>query len=381
VNILLLEPYYTGSHAAWADGFAAHSRHQVAVLSLPGRFWKWRMHGGAVTLARRFLAMETTPHLILATDMLDLTTFLALTRARTHHLPVALYFHENQLSYPWSPTDRDVSQGRNLHYGFINFASALVADAVLFNSGYHMASFLDELPRLLKGFPDHNELDTLDMLHARSQVLPLGLDLGRFDAHQPHEQPSASGSPPLILWNHRWEYDKNPQDFFEALYALVARGLDFELVVLGERFRQQPTEFTEAHKRLGGRLRHLGYVSDFGEYARWLWEADILPVTSHHDFFGASVVEAIHCGCLPLLPRRLSYPELIPLEHHDLCFFHDFEDLVDRLDSAIRYPDRADHIVLREAVARFDWSEMAPAYDDRLESIAGGPGNSWQALT
>ena len=376
MKILLLEPYYTGSHAAWADGYATHSRHQVMVLSLPGRFWKWRMHGGAVTLARRFLAMETRPDLVLATDMLDLTTFLALTRAYTHHLPIALYFHENQLSYPWSPTDRDASRGRNLHYGFVNYASALVADAILFNSGYHMDSFLGELPRLLKHFPDYNELDTVEVLRARSQVLPLGLDLGRFDAYQPTPKPSASGSQLLILWNHRWEYDKNPQDFFEALYALVARGLDFELVVLGERFRQQPTEFTEAYQRLGGTVRHFGYVPAFAEYARWLWQADILPITSHHDFFGASVVEAIYCGCFPLLPRRLSYPELIPREYHDLCFFHDFDDLVDRLESAIRYPDQARQINLRNDVARFDWSEMAPVYDDRLEGVASRPGNS-----
>jgi hypothetical protein len=50
MKILLIEPYHTGSHAAWASGFATHSRHFVSTLTLPGRFWKWRMHGAAVTL-------------------------------------------------------------------------------------------------------------------------------------------------------------------------------------------------------------------------------------------------------------------------------------------------------------------------------------------
>ncbi len=369
MHVLLLEPYHTGSHAAWADGYAAHSRHRVTVLTLPGRFWKWRMHGGAVTLARRFLAMEATPDLILTTDMLDLTTFLALTRARTHHLPVALYFHENQLSYPWSPADRDVRQGRDAHYGFINYASALAADVVFFNSRYHLDSFFDELPRLLKHFPDHNELDTVDALRAKSQVLPLGLDLRRFDACRP--RPPAPSPQPLILWNHRWEYDKNPEDFFRTLYVLAERGLDFGLVILGERFRQQPSEFIEARRRLGDRVRHFGYVPDFAGYARWLWQADLLPVTSHHDFFGASVVEAIYCGCFPLLPRRLSYPELIPSEYHDLCFYRDFDDLVDRLASALQNIDRIRQTRLRHAVAHFDWHDLAPIYDERLERAAG----------
>jgi glycosyltransferase involved in cell wall biosynthesis len=373
MNILLLEPYHTGSHAAWAAGYAAHSRHQVTVLTLPGRFWKWRMHGGAVTLARQFLAMDTAPDLILATDMLDLTTFLALTRARTHRLPTALYFHENQLSYPWSPTDRDIGQGRDVHYGFINYASALAADAVFFNSRYHLDSFFDELPRLLKHFPDHNELDSVDRLRTKSEVLPLGLDLRRFNAYRPSDQPPASSPRPLILWNHRWEYDKNPEDFFRALYVLAGRGIDFGLVILGESFREQPTEFVEARRRLDDRVYHFGHVPDFAGYARWLWQADLLPITSYHDFFGASVVEAIYCGCFPLLPRRLSYPELIPAKYHDLCFYHDFDDLVDRLESAIQHVGQISYTSLRDAVARFDWGELAPVYDDRLEVVGANP--------
>lgn len=40
MNVWLIEPYYAGSHRAWADGYQAHSRHAVHILKLPGRFWK-----------------------------------------------------------------------------------------------------------------------------------------------------------------------------------------------------------------------------------------------------------------------------------------------------------------------------------------------------
>jgi hypothetical protein len=85
------------------------------------------MHGGAITIAKKFMTFRNMPDLILATDMLDLTTFLALTRGKTAQIPTGLYFHESQLSYPWSPEDRDVAQRRDRHYGFINYASALAA--------------------------------------------------------------------------------------------------------------------------------------------------------------------------------------------------------------------------------------------------------------
>ena len=99
-EIMIVSPYHGGSHRAWAEGYQKFSQNDVALLTMPARFWKWRMHGGAVTLARRFNRDGWQPDLILATDMLDLTTFLALTRHRIDKLPVALYLHENQLTYP-----------------------------------------------------------------------------------------------------------------------------------------------------------------------------------------------------------------------------------------------------------------------------------------
>ena len=110
MKILLVEPYYTGSHKQWAEGYQKYSRHQINILSMKGQFWKWRMHGGAVTIARRFKDMKWQPDLILATDMLDLSTFLALSRKKSYGISTAIYFHENQLAYPWSPKDRDIQQ-------------------------------------------------------------------------------------------------------------------------------------------------------------------------------------------------------------------------------------------------------------------------------
>ena len=77
------------------------------------------MHGGAITLAKQFMEMDFSPDLILVTDMLDLTTFLSLTKSRTAQIPNVVYFHENQLSYPWSASDKNVEEKLN-HFGFIN---------------------------------------------------------------------------------------------------------------------------------------------------------------------------------------------------------------------------------------------------------------------
>jgi len=366
MEITLLEPFLTGSHATWAKEYAAHSHHKVKIVALEGKYWKWRMHGGAVTLAREFLTKNLQPDLLLATDMLDLTTFLALTRNVTANTPTALYFHENQLSYPWSPDDDDPRLQRDAHYSFINYASALAADAVFFNSTYHQRDFLAALPIFLSHFPDYNESSSVKLIADKSHTLHLGLDLKKFDQYCPTF--IKGKRTPLILWNHRWEYDKNPEDFFNALFVLQKRGVEFELAVLGESYRKQPPIFAKARQKLERQIVHWGYAEHFSDYATWLWRADILPVTSIHDFFGISVVQAIYCGCQPLLPQRLSYPEHIDTAYHRDCFYSDFDDLVSRLDHLCCNPLIRQNS-LRKKVSHYDWSEMATGYDERLAAV------------
>ncbi len=377
MELLVLEPYYTGSHAAWAEGYAAHSRHKVKILSLSGAHWKWRMHGGAVTLARKFIEEGLRPDVLLATDMLDVTTFLSLTRERTSNIPTAIYFHENQISYPWSPNDRDPARDRDRHYGFINYVSALACDRVFFNSNYHRDSFVGGLHRFLEDFPDHQERGQADTIKTKSAVLPLGFDFARLkrltfvSVADALEEPEVRRKrPPLVLWNHRWEYDKNPEEFFEALRIVASCGYDFEVAVLGKSFDVVPEVFVSAREELGPRIVRYGYAEDRAEYARWLRRADLLPVTSKQDFFGSSVIEAVFCDCFPLLPNRLAFPELFPAELHSACFYKDFDDLVGRLQAAIGGIERTRKISFRTVAEKYDWEEVAPLYDDAFESLA-----------
>jgi hypothetical protein len=184
MTIALVEPFFSGSHKRWAEEFTAKSQHDVFLLTLPGRYWKWRMHGGAVSLAEKWkdhFRSRPLPDHILTTDMIDLSTFKAL--AQITNIPIHLYFHENQLTYPWSETDQDISFQRDHHYGFINFTSALCADHLWFNSAYHKQSFLSALPDFLRQFPDQHLDQHIPSLAEKSKVLYLGMDLKLPDAY------------------------------------------------------------------------------------------------------------------------------------------------------------------------------------------------------
>lgn len=371
MRILLLAPYCGGSHRAWAEGYVTHSQHDVVLLGLAARFWKWRMQGGSVTLAEKARALDRRPDLILATDMLNLPAFLSLTRDFLADTPTALYCHENQLTYPLPEGER-----RDLTYGMINWLSMLAAERVFFNSRFHRDDWFAALPNMLKHFPDYTHLHWVPRVRDKAGLLPVGIDLHRLDRVPAQER---SDGPPVILWNQRWEYDKAPSVFFQALDALVDDGVAFRVVIMGKNHRRHAPEFEAAQQRLGEQVIHFGHATD-AAYPALLRRSDIVISTAVHEFFGIAILEAIYSGCFPVLPDRLSYPELIPKPQHDVCIYGDFEGLLARLRWALTNTNAARAVAgqLRSSVTRFDWDKMARIYDEKFGRMVTG---SYDSLT
>lgn len=323
------------------------------------------MHGGAITLSRMFLESDFKPDLILVTDMLDVNLLLSLLGDRVTGVPVVLYMHENQLNYPWSPQDRDSGSGRDHHYAFINYASALRADRVVFNSQYHRSAFLDELPGYLRMYPDFREAANVDIISKKSVVLPIGLDLVDMEGGESVERPHDIS---VILWNHRWEYDKGPEVFFALVERLLADGEDFRLIVCGERSDKYPRIFDEAREQFAHLALHWGYAQDRREYASLLRRATVLPVTSNQDFFGISAVEAMYAGVAPIMPDRLAFPEHVPSEFHDTYLYTTEDELYHKVKRALkasRQPGR-----IRSWVSGYDWRTVIEDYDALFSSFS-----------
>lgn len=360
MRIALVEPYFGGSHRQWCEGLQKHLPFDIHSFTLPARHWKWHLHGGSIELSEEvnaaFPPSSETPNCFVLSSMTDLNVFRSRLSPHLRSIPIIYYFHENQLCYPWSPSDQDPLLGRDLHYGFIHYASALSADEVWFNSSRHRTQFLDALRKYLKKLPDCNSSERVDQIAAHSKVMHLGLEL--FALRADAGQPQAERQCPLLLWNHRWEYDKNPELFFETLIALQEEGLDFSLAVTGEQFQSAPEIFQRARMRLGERIVHFGFCPTRQEYATWLGKADLLPICSNQDFFGVSVVEAMACGVVPLLPQGLAYEEHIS----DPSYFYHQDDFKAALRSAIKAWKPGERFAHRDAMLRYDWSQMADHY-------------------
>lgn len=365
MRIVWLNPFHSGSHAAVANGYTRYGSHETQVLSLSiDGGWRWRMRGSALTLARMCREQAISADLIVATSMLDLATFRALTRDLfPPDQPFALYMHENQITYPL-PKDRQ----RDVGLAWLSITAALTADRIFFNSDFHRRDFLSGMQALLRRYHDHRELASVDDIAARSEVLPPGIELAALDAVCTTAK--LRNHPPVILWNGRWEYDKQPEVFFAALEEVARRGYDFRLIIAGEHVDPDYPPFRAARERWQRQIVHWGFVPDADAYRRLLWQADIVVSTALHENFGIGVVEALACGCVPVLPQRQNYPDLLPTNYHANCLYAQDESLPDRICATLNDLDRLRTIDWRAIAAPYGWHVLGPQYDVCFQAIA-----------
>ena len=301
---LLISAYDAGSHKRWRTELCEQlSEFEWTVVALPPRFFSWRFRGNALTLSTLYKEqLDQDYDLIVATSMTDISTLRGLLPGLAS-IPTIVYFHENQFVYP---IQHEVVQREVFHFCMLNLYTAISADFVIFNSEYNRQSLLAGVEALLKKMPDLVPKGVAGQIAKKSVVLPVPLADSlyvRRDLNLPLNH---------VLWNHRWEYDKAPEIFFDALGHLQAWGVSFKLSVLGQRFRSAPECFKHARVRFQSEIVDWGYVDSKAKYYDILQQADVVVSSARHEFQGIALLEAVASGCRALAPNRLAYPSYLP---------------------------------------------------------------------
>jgi glycosyltransferase involved in cell wall biosynthesis len=363
MRILLLSAYDAVSHRQWREGLvAALPEHDWTVLALPPRHFRWRIRGNSLSWGVGERPLLSQPYdCLVATSMVDLATLKGLVPSLAA-VPSLVYFHENQFDYPISQT---AHQG--LEPKVVNLYSALAAQRLAFNSDYNQQTFLAGVSMLLNKMPDAVPGGIVDELATRSTVLPVPLANDWFDAAQADKADELT-----IIWNHRWEYDKAPDIFFQALRWLLARKVPFRVHVLGQAFRTVPDMFTAMRELLGEHLGQWGGVEDRATYRAYLQQAHVVVSTARHDFQGLAVLEAVAAGCIPLVPDRLAYPEWFAAEFRYPSTLEDSEreaqQLADKLTSLAVQLERG-QLPLVPDVSHLSWSVLQDRYRKMITEL------------
>lgn len=375
-NILLLSGYDAASHRYWRQLLAEKlTEFNWTQLALPDRNFSWRVRGSSLNFAYQYREeMSQQYDLIIATSMVDFAALRGFL-PQLGNIPSIVYFHENQFAYPisqTSPSQKQLSESEkqknsNTQANLINaqltsIYSALCADVILFNSQYNQTSFFEGVNQLFKRLPDAIPTNLIEQLKQRTEVLPVPLNSTATDTKILLDPESTLN----IVWNHRWEYDKQPEVFFEAMGLLKQAGYSFKLHVLGQSFRNVPDCFAQAEKDFADEIESFGFQPQV-RYRQILANADIVVSSALHDFQGLSLMQAINYGCYPVAPDRVAYPEYIPetaLYAVDQSNISESRSLFNQLEILFRQKT-----LLLPNLSRYSQQYLLPKYRKVIQSL------------
>lgn len=370
MKILLLSAYDAASHQRWRQQLQAQlPEYQWTQLSLPPRYFSWRLRGNSLSWAfSEPELLQADYDLLIVTSMVDLSALRGFV-PQLAQLPTLVYFHENQFAYPAS-----AQQFNSVEPQMLSLYTALCGDALVFNSAFNQQTFFTGLAQLLAKLPDHVPKGLVEKLQARAQVLPVPVAL------QPLHDTRAKDGMFTLVWNHRWEYDKGP----ERLLAMLQRfftlcpsspqkpAVRFHL--LGQRFRQQPPAFAHIKQLLidKGALGEWGYVEDAQRYQQLLHESHLVLSTALHDFQGLAVMDGVAAGALPLVPNRQAYPELFA---PTFCYISDLENPAREADAMAQalyqhwLAFHAGNLPSAPGLEALSWPQLLPRYQQLFAQL------------
>jgi tRNA G18 (ribose-2'-O)-methylase SpoU/glycosyltransferase involved in cell wall biosynthesis len=385
------------SHKRWAEGYQrASAKHDIHIEVVSGDRWKYRMMAACAEWESKIAEDDDV---LVIDGMFDITILVALLKSRIKPPRVLVYLHENQLTTPFTSQDRDKKNNTHWHYGMAHWRSLLVADGFVFNSQTHLEAFAKALPKVINEQCPRDAVQwhlkrAQELLGTKCTILRHGLDLDELlqSKKRPHgtlleEDAStiatSSKKIPTVLWNARLEEDKAPAAFLDLMHQVRRRkdkDLDFRLIILGIDPSKEKKWEMRIRKEFAKELLYLGWCEDRKEYAQWLQKASIVISTAQHETFGISIVESVFCGALPLLPKRLSYPELFPPDQfgEDNLYSTTRGDGLDKLLRLLSLVanDPRGHAKAqarsKAAVTRFRWALMGSVYDHFFSDIATG---------
>ncbi|MEM7516427.1 MAG: DUF3524 domain-containing protein, partial [Planctomycetota bacterium] len=173
-HILALDAWLGGSHQQFLEGWQQHSSHQIEIRGLRPRSFRWRMRSSSWQFARDLCEESPErPDALLVTGFTDVAGLRGMLPHGWRELPLVLYMHENQLSYP----RRDGEQAeRDHHLGFSQILSCLSANLVVFNSSFHRTEFERAALELLSHLPKPNPRVALQERLQHALVIAPGID-------------------------------------------------------------------------------------------------------------------------------------------------------------------------------------------------------------
>ncbi|XP_063196866.1 glycosyltransferase-like domain-containing protein 1 isoform X9 [Chroicocephalus ridibundus] len=368
MSVLLIEAFYGGSHKQLMDLLQEELREDCVLCTLPAKKWHWKARTAALYFTQTVPA-STNYRILFASSVLNLAELAAL-RPDLAKLKKVLYFHENQLVYPVQKC-----QERDFQYGYNQVLSCLVADVVVFNSAFNMESFLTSIGKFMKLIPDHRPKDLEKIIRPKCQVLYFPVrfpDVSRFmpehklahlekvigvksngDAYRSEGLPGQQKSRALMKTSDA-RRESGLREAQPGLCTTQHEGPPSPLTAPARSGTSEASESTNPCQEEDKQhlTFNLGNISSGRDY-----QQRPLHVAWPHRW-----VEAVYCGCYPLCPKALVYPEIFPAEY----LYSTPEQLFKRLQNFCKRPDIVRKHLYKGETAGFSWAALGGKFRSLL---------------
>nr|XP_035946763.1 glycosyltransferase-like domain-containing protein 1 isoform X8 [Halichoerus grypus] len=347
MSLLIVEPFYGGSHKQLVD-LLQEELEDCVLYTLPAKKWHWRARTSALYFSQNIPISEQY-RILFASSVLNLTELAAL-RPDLGKLKKILYFHENQLIYPVKKC-----QERDFQYGYNQILSCLVADVVVFNSVFNMESFLTSIGKFMKLIPDHRPRDLESIIRPKCQVIYFPIrfpDVSRFmPKHKPtHLQKILSlkgngGTAPSLALPFQQE-QKGSNSESGPCNAVPQENLGSSLT--------QESDWRTCNSSDNSSSHHQEKIQNATFNPRDILGGIDDPQRPLHIVWPHRWLEAVYCGCYPLCPKDLVYPEIFPAEY----LYSTPEQLSKRLQNFCKRPDIVRKHLYKGEMTPFSWAAL-----------------------
>ncbi|KAM5279547.1 tRNA-queuosine alpha-mannosyltransferase isoform 6-T6 [Ctenodactylus gundi] len=353
MSVLIIEAFYGGSHKQLVD-LLQEELEDCVLYTLPAKKWHWRARVAALYFSQNVPIRENY-RILFTSSVLNLTELTAL-RPDLGKLKKILYFHENQLVYPVKKF-----QERDFQYGYNQILSCLVADVVVFNSYFNMESFLTSIGKFMKLIPDHRPKDLENIIRPKCQVIYFPIkfpDVSRFMPEHKilhlKKMLSIKGNDSVALPSQREQREsENLLDNFNSecyvhsgLNTAQEENLDNALMKESGLKKVNSSDNSQSH--LGKKEQNLP-LNPFDSLGGNANQHRPLHIVWPHRW-----LEAVYCGCYPLCPKDLVYPEIFPAEY----LYSTPEQLSKRLQNFCKRPDIIRKHLYKGEMAPFSWAAL-----------------------
>nr|XP_015287644.1 glycosyltransferase-like domain-containing protein 1 isoform X7 [Macaca fascicularis] len=413
MSILIIEAFYGGSHKQLVD-LLQEELGDCVLYTLPAKKWHWRARTSALYFSQTIPISEHYRTLF-ASSVLNLTELAAL-RPDLGKLKTILYFHENQLIYPVKKCqERDFQYGYNqilscLVADVVVFNSVFNMESFLTSIGKFMKLIPDHRPKDLESiirpkcqviyfpirFPDVSR--TFSLLISTSTRVGTGKEKGSVQTcaylhshvielmpgqhkHSVQFYRKASFTPSVrFMPKHKTTHLKKMLSLKGNGGTVLSMALPFQpeqrdsegllknsnsecdahcgldtarREYLGNSLRQESDlkkstspENSSSHRGENKQNLTVNPCATLGGDAN---QQRLLHIVWPHRW-----LEAVYCGCYPLCPKDLVYPEIFPAEY----LYSTPEQLSKRLQNFCKRPDIIRKHLYKGEIAPFSWAAL-----------------------